>query len=77
MQVIIIVRLYVMYQQSRKMLVFLIVIFLAIQITCVVITAIQVRYTSAGKLQLWIQSLSESDSSDEFRGGHHFRHAYV
>ncbi|KAG2348036.1 hypothetical protein BDR05DRAFT_957688 [Suillus weaverae] len=34
MQVIMIVRLYAMYQRSRKMLVFLIVILLAISITC-------------------------------------------
>jgi len=51
LSVIIIVRLYVMYQRSRKMLVFLVVIVLAIQIACVVIGVvigvIRVRYTLA------------------------------
>ncbi|OJA16509.1 hypothetical protein AZE42_10052 [Rhizopogon vesiculosus] len=77
MQVIMIIRLYAMYQRSRKILVFLVVIFLAIQIACVVLSGIHVRYTSAGELQLWIQNLSGSDSSGEFRGGYHLRHAYV
>ncbi|OAX31721.1 hypothetical protein K503DRAFT_56277 [Rhizopogon vinicolor AM-OR11-026] len=47
LNVIMIIRLYAMYQRSRKMLVFLVVIFLAVQIACVVISAIHVRYTSA------------------------------
>jgi hypothetical protein len=41
-----------MYQRSRKMLVFLSVIFLVIQITCGVIAAIQSRVMFSGELQL-------------------------
>ncbi|OAX33170.1 hypothetical protein K503DRAFT_775896 [Rhizopogon vinicolor AM-OR11-026] len=44
--VIIITRLYAMYQRSRRMLILLAVTFLAIQITSVVILAIQAAYTS-------------------------------
>jgi len=54
MQVIIIIRLHAMYQRSRKMLVFLVVIFLAIQIARVAIVAIQLQKNliSGGMLQL-------------------------
>jgi hypothetical protein len=41
-----------MYQRSRKMLVFLSVIFLVIQITCGVILGIQGRLLFWGELQL-------------------------
>jgi hypothetical protein len=41
-----------MYQRSRKMLVFLFVIFLAIQITCGVMAAILARLMFLGELQL-------------------------
>jgi hypothetical protein len=41
-----------MYQRSRKMLVFLSVIFLVIQVTCGVIAAILGRITFWGELQL-------------------------
>ncbi|OAX30670.1 hypothetical protein K503DRAFT_870928 [Rhizopogon vinicolor AM-OR11-026] len=47
LSVIMIIRLYVMYQRSRKILVFLVVIFLAIQIPCVVTSVMQVRHTLA------------------------------
>jgi hypothetical protein len=50
MQVIIIARLYAMYQRSRKMLIFLIVVFLAIRITNAVIVAIMMTQVSGGKL---------------------------
>jgi len=50
MQVIVIIRLYAMYQQSRKMLIFLIAIYVIILAAGNVIFAIQVRNTSAGKL---------------------------
>lgn len=55
-QVIIITRLHAMYQHSRKMLIFLVVIFLAIQIAGLVIAAVQVAYVSGGKLQSWIKN---------------------
>jgi hypothetical protein len=41
---IMITRLHAMYQGSRKMLIFLIVIFLAVNIACIVITAIGIKY---------------------------------
>jgi len=52
MQVIMMTRLYAMYQQSRKMLIFLAAIFLAVTIACGVIGAIQSTgsYISGGKL---------------------------
>ncbi|KAG1887792.1 hypothetical protein F4604DRAFT_1178742 [Suillus subluteus] len=52
MQVIIITRLHVMYQQSRKILVFLIVIFLVVTGTCGVIAAIGSKYTVGQELIL-------------------------
>ncbi|KAG1784840.1 uncharacterized protein HD556DRAFT_179096 [Suillus plorans] len=42
--VIMIARLHAMYQGSRKMLIFLVIIFLAVNITCVVITGIDLQY---------------------------------
>jgi len=39
-----------MYQRSRQMLVFLVVTFLAVQVTCGVLSAIASRGTSSGKL---------------------------
>jgi predicted RND superfamily exporter protein len=50
MQVVMIVRLYAMYQQSRKMLIFLVVIFMAITITFGVMGAIGGSHASARKL---------------------------
>lgn len=50
--VIIITRLHVMYQQSRKILVFLVVIFLIITGTCGVIAAIGSKYTTGQELIL-------------------------
>lgn len=54
MKVIIIAWLHAMYQQSRKMLAFLVVIFLAIQIACGVIIVLEMhrRDFLAGKLRL-------------------------
>jgi len=40
-QVIMIIRLQAMYQRSRKMLIFLVVFFLAVQIACVVLSIMQ------------------------------------
>ncbi|KAG2103759.1 uncharacterized protein F5147DRAFT_275193 [Suillus discolor] len=48
--VIMIARLYAMYQGSRKMLMFLIIIFLAVNIACVVITAIGLNDAVAEEL---------------------------
>jgi hypothetical protein len=41
-----------MYQGSRKMLVFLVVILLAINIACGALTAISLKYVEGGKLYL-------------------------
>jgi hypothetical protein len=45
-----ITRLFAMYQQSRKVLIFLVVVFLSITIACGVIAAIEVRHVSGGKV---------------------------
>jgi hypothetical protein len=50
MQVIMISRLHAMYQRSRKVLVFLCVIFLAFQIACMVILAIEIKGSSGSEL---------------------------
>jgi hypothetical protein len=50
MQVIMIARLYAMYQGSRKMLIFLIVVFMATKIITLVMTAISMTHISEGKL---------------------------
>ncbi|OAX38974.1 hypothetical protein K503DRAFT_856339 [Rhizopogon vinicolor AM-OR11-026] len=53
LSVIIIARLYAMYQRSRQMLIFFVVTFLAIQITSrVIMMIINIKYASGGKLQL-------------------------
>jgi hypothetical protein len=49
MQVIVIARLYAMYQQSRKVLIFLVVIFVTIRIANVVMVAITMMQISGGK----------------------------
>jgi hypothetical protein len=48
-RVIMITRLYAMYQRSRITLIFLVIIFLAVNITCGVITAILLERSSTGK----------------------------
>lgn len=52
MLVIVTSRLHAMYQRSRKMLIFLITIFLPVTIACVVLAAIISSHVSGGKLQL-------------------------
>ncbi|KAG1742061.1 hypothetical protein EDD22DRAFT_920891, partial [Suillus occidentalis] len=49
LQVIMIARLHAMYQGSRTMLLFLLIIFLAVNITCVVLAAIGLKATVWGK----------------------------
>jgi hypothetical protein len=59
-----IVRLQAMYQRSRKMLTFLVVFFLAAQITSVVLSVLMRNtggHFSVCKLQLRIKYLSTSD----------------
>jgi hypothetical protein len=51
-KVIVIARLHAMYQQSKQMLVFLVVIFVTIEITCGVIVAFNGSHISGGKLLL-------------------------
>jgi hypothetical protein len=52
MQVIMIARLHAMYQRSRTMLIFLVIIFLGVNITCGVLMAMGVKNTVAGKFCL-------------------------
>ncbi|KAG2739800.1 hypothetical protein P692DRAFT_201797483 [Suillus brevipes Sb2] len=47
-----IARLHAMYQRSRTMLIFLVIIFLAVNIACVVLTAIGLKYIVGEKLIL-------------------------
>jgi hypothetical protein len=48
LQVIMIARLHAMYQGSRTMLIFLVIIFLGINIACVVLMAIAFKLVTAG-----------------------------
>jgi hypothetical protein len=52
MQGIMIARLHAMYQGSRMMLIFLVIILLAINTACGVIAAIALKGSAAGKLYL-------------------------
>jgi predicted RND superfamily exporter protein len=52
MQVIMIARLHAMYQRSRMMLLFLVIVFLAVNIACGVIAVIVLKDIVAGKLYL-------------------------
>jgi predicted RND superfamily exporter protein len=52
MQVIMIARLHAMNQRSRTMLIFLVIVFLAVNIACGVIGPIALRNTVGGKLHL-------------------------
>jgi hypothetical protein len=52
MQVIVIARLHAMYQRSRIMLIFLVIIFVVINIACGVLAAIGLKYVVAGKFYL-------------------------
>jgi hypothetical protein len=54
MQVVMIARLEVMYQRSRSMLIFLVIVFLAVNITCEVISATVLKSVVSGKLYLMI-----------------------
>jgi hypothetical protein len=74
MEVIMIVRLYAMYEQSRKMLIFLVVIFLALTITIIVTAILGSRYIVGGKLPSCIRNLSLLGLSEEYRGARTFRH---
>jgi len=59
-----IVRLHAMYQRSRKILIFLIAVFLAVQIPCVVLIVLMQNtggHLLGRKLQLRIKYLSASD----------------
>jgi hypothetical protein len=49
MQVIMIARLHAMYQRSRIMLIFLVIVFLTVNIACGVLTAIGLSHVVTGK----------------------------
>jgi predicted RND superfamily exporter protein len=52
LQVIMIARLHAMYERSRTMLIFLVIIFLGVNIACGVIAAIGLKHTVAGMFYL-------------------------
>ncbi|KAG2348057.1 hypothetical protein BDR05DRAFT_604931 [Suillus weaverae] len=68
MQVILISRLYAMYQGSRKMLIFLIVTFLVVNIACVVLNAIGMKYYVVAD-ELILFGTSACTYNDEGIGG--------
>jgi hypothetical protein len=74
MQVIMISRLHAMYQQSRKVLAFLLVIFLPIRIANAVMTAIMTTQVAAGRLWLCIKFSGASGSLACIRGIHSLQH---
>lgn len=57
MRVIMITRLHAMYSRSRKMLIFLVIFFLAVVITSGVITVIQSSHITGGKLWWCLEGL--------------------
>lgn len=62
-QVIMIARLYAMYQGSRKMLIFLVVVFVAVKSVTLVMTIISMTHISEGKFWSWIKDFCVSGSS--------------
>jgi hypothetical protein len=52
LQVIMIARLHAMYQGSRTMLIFLVIILLAVSIACMVLVAMGLKYVVASKFFL-------------------------
>jgi len=70
MQVIVVVRLHAMYQRSRKMLIFLLLFFLAFQIAACVMAGIHGMGVSYGKLRLQISDLCASGYRTNIRGVH-------
>jgi hypothetical protein len=56
-----------MYQQSRKILVFLVVIYVALLAVTTFTLAIQNSHTSGGEFQLWLKDLSASGSRDVYQ----------
>jgi hypothetical protein len=52
MEVVMIARLEAMYQRSRSMLIFLVIVFLAVNISCEVISATVLKGVVPGKLYL-------------------------
>jgi hypothetical protein len=52
-QVIMIARLHAMYQRTRSVLIFLVIVFLAVNISCGVIAAMGLKQAAAGELYLW------------------------
>jgi hypothetical protein len=66
-----IARLHAMYQRSRIMLIFLVIVFLAVNIACGVIVSITLRNTVGGKLHLltWIRQLIGQTSEELILSG--------
>src|ERR1700709_854783 len=72
-----IIRLHVMYRRSRKMLIFLIAIFLALTIASGVILAIMTSHASSGELQLRLKDFSATAYGMNTRRVHPLRHLHV
>src|SRR5258707_15099087 len=66
-QVIIIARLHAMYQQSRQMLIFLVVFFLIVQISCGVMIAVVNSQMTWGKLSSWMNVFSTPGSCNKYQ----------
>ncbi|KIK37910.1 hypothetical protein CY34DRAFT_809885 [Suillus luteus UH-Slu-Lm8-n1] len=65
--VIMIARLYAMYERSRTMLIFLVIIFLGINIACGVISALEVSYTAVEELILSGMHICGYDYEENFQ----------
>jgi hypothetical protein len=71
MQVIMITRLFALYHRSRKVLVLLVVVFVAITIACGVLAAIQTRHLSGGKVICGRKIEANQAHGTNNRGSHH------
>jgi hypothetical protein len=73
LQVIMIARLHAMYQGSRPMLIFLVIMFLAVNIACVVLAVIGLKFYVAGKLYFLVwrtQLIGQTPEELIFSGMH-------
>jgi hypothetical protein len=77
MQVIMIARLYAMYQGSRQVLIFLVVICLVVRIANIAMTSMILMRVAGGKLSLCMKYLSTSSSLSNTRGSRSLRHLSV
>jgi hypothetical protein len=74
LQVIMVARLHAMYQRSRAMLICLVIILLVVNISCVVLSVIGIKYFVGGKFHLLLEEHTHWANT---RGGHTLWHSYV